>query len=168
MNFSPPHPESDTSRSPPFPSTARKTLAFCNATPAETSDENRINPRSPQMSVSTSNTTPQFAATTASLTSATTSIGRFPQSTVASGRPHLVGENGGIVIQNPGTLVGANGAYQPAQFGHGTSLAVNGGEEGNSNLMWLLDFKLDFFNDAEAGKMAFTLTRWVSITHLAP
>ena len=116
------------------------------------------------MSVSTSNTTPQFAATTASLTSATTSIGRFPQSTVASGRPHLVGENGGIVIQNPGTLVGANGAYQPAQFGHGTSLAVNGGEEGNSNLMWLLDFKLDFFNDAEAGKMAFTLTRWVPIT----
>ena len=26
---------------------------------------------------------------------------------------------------------------------------VVGGEEGN-NLMWLLDFKLDFFNDAEA------------------
>ena len=31
------------------------------------------------------------------------------------------------------------------------------GEEGN-NLMWLLDFKLDFFNDAEAKEKGESLT----------
>jgi hypothetical protein len=34
--------------------------------------------------------------------------------------------------------------------GRGRPADVAGGEEQGNNLMWLLDFKLDFFNDAEA------------------
>ena len=72
-----------------------------------------------------------------------------------SGKAQVVGENG-VGLQGPGAIVGANAAYPsssgPSQFGHGTSLAINGGEEGNNNLMWLLDFKLDFFNDPDTGK----------------
>ena len=77
------------------------------------------------------------------------------QSAILPGRTQILGENG-VLVQGPGGLVSANGAYIPnavsSQFGHGTNIAVNNGEEGNNNLMWLLDFKLDFFNDSEAGK----------------
>ena len=61
----------------------------------------------------------------------------------------------GVEIQGPVT-VGGNCPYPstsaPSHFNHGTGLAINGGEEGNNNLMWLLDFKLDFFNDQDTGK----------------
>ena len=71
------------------------------------------------------------------------------------GRTQVLGETG-VVLQGPGALMGASGAYPPSsvssQFGHGAGVAVNSGEEGNNNLMWLLDFKLDFFNDPDTGR----------------
>ena len=84
---------------------------------------------------------------------------RIP-SAIIQGRAPVLGE-GGVLVQGPGGLVSANGAYiqnpVPSQFGHGGNVAVANGEEGNSNLMWLLDFKLDFFNDSEAGKSNFRM-----------
>jgi hypothetical protein len=71
------------------------------------------------------------------------------------GRTQVLGETG-VVLQGSGALMGANNVYPynsvPSQFGQGTGVAVNSGEEGSNNLMWLLDFKLDFFNDQEAGR----------------
>ena len=85
------------------------------------------------------------------------STARIP-SAIIPGRAPFLGE-GGVLVQGPNGLVSANGAYiqnpVPTQFGHGGNVTVANGEEGNSNLMWLLDFKLDFFNDSEAGKINF-------------
>ena len=76
-------------------------------------------------------------------------------SAIVPGRAQILGE-GGVLVQGPGGLVSANGAYIPtsvsSQFGHTSNVAFANGEEGNNNLMWLLDFKLDFFNEQEAGK----------------
>ena len=66
--------------------------------------------------------------------------------------------------------MGTSGAYQSSsvasQFGHGTGVAVNSGEEGNNNLMWLLDFKLDFFNDPDTGRAQckFIIHIYINIT----
>ena len=80
------------------------------------------------------------------------------------GRTPVLGE-GGVLLQGPSGLVSANGAYiqnpGPNQFGQGSNIAIANGEEGNSNLMWLLDFKLDFFNDSEAGKNYFKLLSFI-------
>ena len=76
-------------------------------------------------------------------------------SAIVPGKAQILGE-GGVLVQGPGGLVSANGAYIPtsvsSQFGNGSNVAFTNGEEGNNNLMWLLDFKLDFFNEQEAGK----------------
>ena len=114
---------------------------------------------SPHESASTSNPSHQFAPiqslSTTPLSTTTPITGRFPSSAMVPGRTQSLGETG-VVLQGSGALMGANGAYPsssvPSQFGHGTGVAVNSGEEGNNNLMWLLDFKLDFFNDPDTGR----------------
>ena len=159
-HFSPPHHDSDTSRSPPFSTGARKNLAFNTSTPGSSVNENKAHlAASSQGLVALRNQSHQFAPLSAVSTATTTqatSMGRIPTSSITTGNPHILGENG-VVIQGSGPLMGTNGIYPTgsvsSQFAPGTSFAVNSGEEGNSNLMWLLDFKLDFFNDPDSGRI---------------
>ena len=124
-------------------------------------DKNVTNPLA-QSSLSVNGQSPSMTpvmSTQPTLVTTNTTTARIP-SAIIQGRAPVLGE-GGVLVQGPGGLVSANGAYiqnpVPTQFGHGGNVAVANGEEGNSNLMWLLDFKLDFFNDSEAGKRNFGL-----------
>ena len=132
-------------------------------------DKNITNPLA-QSSLSVngqSQTMAPVMSTQPTLVTTNPTTARIP-SAIIQGRTPVLGE-GGVLVQGPGGLVSANGAYiqnqVPTQFGHGGNIAVANGEEGNSNLMWLLDFKLDFFNDSEAGRSNFGL---ISILILLP
>ena len=164
FNYSPPHHGPDTIRTPPFSSTIKRNVATCNSakqslvpTSSGTSNNNKnLCSLTPQSSVISNHPQshqliPVSIVSTTPLTT-TPTTGRLPPSSTISGKAQIVGENG-IGLQTSGGGVGGNGSYPStsSQFGHGTSVAINGGEEGNNNLMWLLDFKLDFFNDPDTG-----------------
>ena len=160
--FSPPHHESDSSRTPPFPIAARKNISFGSPTSGTSVNNSKSACNSsPHGSVSINNQSHHFIpiqSSSPASSSSTLAAGRIPTTSMVSGRAQVLGDNG-VVLQSSSALMGVNGAYPsssvPSQFGHGTSLALNNGEEGNNNLMWLLDFKLDFFNDADAGNVIF-------------
>ena len=158
--FSPPHNENDASRTPPFPLAARRNILHPNSStsPQSTINKNILTPSQVPLSVQNqSHTLVPGMSVPSTMISTNPTTSRI-QPAIVPGRTQILGENG-VLVQGPGGIVSANGAYipnaVPSQFGHGTNIAVSNGEEGNNNLMWLLDFKLDFFNDQEAGKSQF-------------